>query len=80
MVDYDNQLSKDDLLALERRTRGEVRRCVGRLGGWATSGDGGETGYVVAGPGAVSKLDEARERDVPVMDEEGPMAFARDGR
>jgi len=29
----------------------------------------GQTDYVVAGPGAGSKLDEARARDVPILDE-----------
>jgi DNA ligase (NAD+) len=29
----------------------------------------GQTDYVVAGPGAGSKLDEAQERDVPVLGE-----------
>jgi DNA ligase (NAD+) len=38
----------------------------------------GETDYVVAGPGAGSKLDEARERDVPVMDEEAFVAFVEE--
>jgi DNA ligase (NAD+) len=56
--------------SLERWTRDEVQRYVERLGGRATSGVSGETDYVVAGPGAGSKLDEARQRDIPVMDEE----------
>ena len=55
---------------LDRWTRNEVKRYVGRLGGWATSSVSGETDYVVAGPGAGSKLDQARERDIPVLDEE----------
>jgi DNA ligase (NAD+) len=54
---------------LDRWTRDEVKRRVERLGGRATSSVSGETDYVVAGPGAGSKLDEARERGVPVMDE-----------
>jgi DNA ligase (NAD+) len=54
---------------LERWTRDEVQQYVARLGGRATSSVSGETDYVVAGPGAGSKLDEARERDVPVLDE-----------
>ncbi|MFP4394566.1 MAG: NAD-dependent DNA ligase LigA, partial [Anaerolineales bacterium] len=55
---------------LDRWTRDEVQRHVERLGGRATSSVSGQTDYVVAGPGAGSKLDEARARDVPVLDEE----------
>ncbi len=54
---------------LERWTRDEVKRYVEQRGGRATSSVSGETDYVVAGPGAGSKLDEARERDIPTMDE-----------
>jgi DNA ligase (NAD+) len=63
---------------LERWTRNEVQRYVERQGGRATSSVSGETDYVVAGPGAGSKLDEARERDVPVMDEEAFVAFVEE--
>ncbi len=63
---------------LERWTRDEVKRYVERLGGRATSAVSGETDYVVAGPGAGSKLEEARERDVPVMDEEEFVAFVQE--
>jgi DNA ligase (NAD+) len=55
---------------LEQWTRDEVERYVQRLGGRATSSVSGQTDYVVAGPGAGSKLDEARQRKVPVLDEE----------
>ena len=55
---------------LERWTRDEVKRYVERLGGRATSSVSGETDYVVAGPGAGQKLDQARQRDVAVLDEE----------
>jgi DNA ligase (NAD+) len=54
---------------LDRWTRDEVQRLVERQGGRATSSVSGETDYVVAGPGAGAKLDEARDRDVPVLDE-----------
>lgn len=63
---------------LERWTRDEVQRYVERLGGRATSSVSGETDYVVAGPGAGSKLDEARARDVPVMDEEEFVDFVEE--
>jgi DNA ligase (NAD+) len=56
--------------SLDRWTRDEVKRYVERLGGRATSSVSGETDYVVAGPGAGSKLDEAQEREIPVLDEE----------
>jgi DNA ligase (NAD+) len=55
---------------LDRGTRDAVKAFVERHGGRATSSVSGETDYVVAGPGAGSKLDEAEARDVPVLDEE----------
>jgi DNA ligase (NAD+) len=55
---------------LARWTRDEAKRFVSRLGGRATSSVSGETDYVVAGPGAGSKLEEARARDIPVLDED----------
>jgi DNA ligase (NAD+) len=60
---------------LDRWTRDEVQRYVEHLGGRATSSVSGETDYVVAGPGAGSKLDEAQQRDVPILDEEEFVAF-----
>jgi DNA ligase (NAD+) len=65
---------------LERWTRDEVERYLEQLGGRATSAVSGETDYVVAGTGAGQKLDEAHERDVPVMDEKEFVAFVRDRR
>ncbi len=55
---------------LKRWAREEARRLVEELGGRATSNVSGETDYAVAGPGAGSKLDRARELHIPVMDEE----------
>jgi DNA ligase (NAD+) len=55
---------------LDRWTRDEVKRIVERWGGRATSSVSGETDYVVVGPGAGSKRDEAEAQDVPVVDEE----------
>lgn len=54
---------------LETWSRDEVQDLVERLGGRATSSVSGNTDYVVAGPGAGSKLDNAREHDIPVLDE-----------
>jgi DNA ligase (NAD+) len=54
---------------LERWSRGEVERYVEQLGGRATTTVSGETDYVVAGPGAGSKLTEAHQRGISVMDE-----------
>lgn len=56
--------------SLERWTRSEAKRLVESLGGKAVSGVSGETHYVVAGPGAGSKLEEAKKRNIPVMNEE----------
>jgi DNA ligase (NAD+) len=64
--------------ALDRWTRDEAQRVVEKRGGRATSSVSGETDYVVAGPGAGSKLDEAHERDVPVMDEQAFVEFLKE--
>lgn len=66
--------------SLERWTRDEVKRFVEQLGGRATSSVSGETDYVVAGPGAGSKLDEAKEQGIPVMDEEEFVQFVEERR
>lgn len=64
--------------ALDRWTRDEVQRQVERLGGRATSSVSGRTDYVVAGPGAGSKLEEARERGTAIMDEEEFIKFVEE--
>jgi DNA ligase (NAD+) len=61
--------------SLERWTRDEVQRYVEQRGGRATSNVSDETDYVVAGPGAGSKLDEAQDRGIPVMNEEEFVTF-----
>ncbi|MGA1875009.1 MAG: NAD-dependent DNA ligase LigA [bacterium] len=55
---------------LERWTRDEAKRLVESMGGRVASSVSRETSFVVAGPGAGSKLEEARKRSVPIMDEE----------
>ncbi|MEF8791198.1 MAG: NAD-dependent DNA ligase LigA [Haloarculaceae archaeon] len=58
--------------ALDGYTRSEAQALVERNGGTATSSVSGNTDYLVAGenPGA-SKLEDAEENDVPVVDREG---------
>jgi DNA ligase (NAD+) len=65
--------------SLKRWTRDEAKQMVERLGGRATSSVSGETDYVVAGPGGGSKLAEARQRNIPVLDEEGFVRFLEEG-
>jgi DNA ligase (NAD+) len=55
---------------LKRWTRDEVKRMVEQLGGRAVSSVSRETDYVVAGPGAGSKLDRAKKLNIPVLNEE----------
>ncbi len=55
--------------ALERMTREEAEEKVRSLGGHASSSVSKKTDYVVAGPGAGSKLDRARSLGVAVIDE-----------
>lgn len=64
--------------SLERWTRGEAEDLVESLGGRTTSSVSGNTDYVVTGEGAGSKLDEAGELGVPVMDEEEFAGFLRE--
>ncbi len=54
---------------LVRLTRDQAQRRVESLGGKATGSVSGRTDYLVAGPGAGSKLEKARQLGVTVLDE-----------
>ncbi len=56
--------------ALNGMTRSEAEEKAANLGGRATSSVSSHTDYLVAGPGAGSKLDRARELGVEVISEE----------
>ena len=64
---------------LETWTRDEVKELVERHGGRATSSVSGNTDYVVAGPGAGSKKEDAEaEESVEILDDEGFKALLDD--
>ncbi len=64
--------------SLDDWTRSEVQRFVERHGANATSSVSGNTDYVVAGPGAGSKRDDAEALGVPVLDESDFHALLRE--
>ncbi|MEH2507008.1 MULTISPECIES: NAD-dependent DNA ligase LigA [unclassified Bradyrhizobium] len=56
--------------SLEKMTRDEAKATAERLGAKAAGSVSKKTDYVVAGPGAGSKLAEAKKHDVPVLTED----------
>lgn len=60
---------------LERWSRSEAESLAKSLGGRTLSNVSGSTDYVVAGPDAGSKLEEAKERDILVMSEKDFVGF-----
>ncbi|MBO0746570.1 MAG: NAD-dependent DNA ligase LigA, partial [Candidatus Dormibacteraeota bacterium] len=56
--------------SLERMTRPQIEELIREQGGKAASSVSSKTDYVVAGPGAGSKLERAQRLKVPVLDED----------
>jgi DNA ligase (NAD+) len=65
--------------ALEQMTRDEAKAMAERLGAKVAGSVSKKTDLVVAGPGAGSKLDRAREAGVEVVDEDGWFALVGRG-
>ena len=61
--------------ALEKMTRDEAKAMAERLGAKAAGSVSKKTDYVVAGPGAGSKLAEAKKQGVAVLTEDEWLAM-----
>jgi DNA ligase (NAD+) len=61
--------------ALEKMTRDEAKAMAERLGAKAAGSVSKKTDYVVAGPGAGSKLNEAKKHGVAVLTEDEWLAM-----
>ncbi|HLS02837.1 MAG TPA: helix-hairpin-helix domain-containing protein, partial [Beutenbergiaceae bacterium] len=66
--------------SLEGFTRNQAKEAILSRGGKATGSVSGNTDFVVAGPGAGSKADRARELGRPILDEEGFKLLLEHGR
>jgi len=55
---------------LESWTRDEAQELVEENGGHASSSVSSKTDYVIAGPGAESKLEQAKKQDIEILDED----------
>jgi DNA ligase (NAD+) len=55
---------------LESWTRDEAHKLVEENGGHASSSVSSKTDYVIAGPGAGSKLEQAKKQDIEILDED----------
>ena len=60
---------------METMSRPDAEALVRRLGGKAASSVSAKTDYVIAGPGAGSKLEKARKLKLAILDEEGFLAL-----